>query len=94
MFNLNQPTVPILEYQKARQAHKALGREDRFLAHMHCTHNQFIRHVLKLRQYGRCPACGKLISPESPANVHHLSYSRYCGLEQVKSNAFFLETMA
>lgn len=24
MFNLNQPTVPTIEYQKARQAHKAL----------------------------------------------------------------------
>lgn len=74
---------------KARQAHKALGREDRFLAHMHCTHNPFIRHVLKLRQYGRCPACGKLISPESQANVHHLSYLRYCGSRTSEIKCFF-----
>ena len=56
---------------------------------MHSTHNQFIRHVLKLRQYGRCPACGKLISPESPANVHHLSYSRYCGSRTSEIKCFF-----
>lgn len=42
MFNLNQPTVPTLEYQKARQAHKALGREDRFLAHMHSIYTSCI----------------------------------------------------
>lgn len=89
MLNLIQPTVPTLEYPKARQAHKALGREDRFLAHMHCTHNPFIRHVLKLRQYGRCPACGKLISPESQANVHHLSYLRYCGSRTSEIKCFF-----
>ena len=34
MFNLNQPTVPTIEYQKTRQAHKALGREDHFLGHL------------------------------------------------------------
>ena len=34
MFNLNQPTVPTIEYQKARQAHKALGRENHFLGHL------------------------------------------------------------
>lgn len=91
MFNLNQPTVPTLEYQKTRQAHKALGREDRFLAHMHCTHNQFIRHVLRLRQYGRCPVCGKLIRQLMYIiSAIHVIVAQ----GQVKSYAFFLETMA
>ena len=94
MFNLNQPTVPTIEYQKARQAHKALGREDRFLAHMHCTHNPFIRYVLKLRQHGRCPVCGKLIVQNRQLMYIISAIHAIADLEQVKSNAFFLETMA
>lgn len=87
MTHLKKPARPCDDMMKI---HDYNGHKSDFKKFLSCTKNIFLRKILFLRQYGRCPKCSKnLIDCSNGTSVHHNSYEIYCKSIEPDINIYF-----